>query len=532
MTVEDLERVKRSVIRRYPISAGLALQGVTIELSKKVDTAAVVGKKNDQGIIEVEKLLVNPDFMDRLTFSQRVFVLAHEALHIALKHFARSVDKPEADAQREYEKYCEREPDEKKREMKKAYLQSHYHRLWNIATDACINAFLKRDGFAFPENVINPKTGKPMQFVDMKDGLIRSAEKIYDALVRREEEKKKQEQLDVQKQDSSGQPTSGNDQENASSNQEKQNNSDNQEQQNGQSNEDYSFTDELPDPHDYDGFDSHDHWSEDAKTEEKTDADKGKETQTKSVPKQEQIDDKELLERELQSRRGEKEEKEEKKNPFSALRSKLGIPDVKVVKSVLSWKRVLADTQERIIETWGKRRASRFNPNPRIEERTEEEAVGVEVILDVSGSISVELLRGFLMQLYPIFETLFGKGNVSLKVGTFSSSFSGFQDINSREDIKAFDPNIGGWTNYELAATSFSSGKGKKVIKIVFTDGVLDGSKEHVQRTRVPDIIWIVFGDRMNFTPVGGRIIRVGEKEYKEMIANGLIDQSDYHKRI
>ena len=32
MTVEDLERVKRSVIRRYPISAGLALQGVTIEL--------------------------------------------------------------------------------------------------------------------------------------------------------------------------------------------------------------------------------------------------------------------------------------------------------------------------------------------------------------------------------------------------------------------------------------------------------------------------------------------------------------------
>ena len=72
-----------------------------------------------------------------------------------------------------------KEPDERKREAMKAVYQSHYHKIWNIATDACINAFLRRDGFTFPENVTSPKTGKKMQFVDIKDGLIKSAEKIY-----------------------------------------------------------------------------------------------------------------------------------------------------------------------------------------------------------------------------------------------------------------------------------------------------------------------------------------------------------------
>jgi len=526
MTVEDLERVKRSVIRRYPISAGLALHGVTIELSKEVGTAAVVGVKNDQGIIEVDKILVNPDFMDCLSFGEKVFVLAHEALHIALKHFARSIDKPEADATREYEEYCEREQDEAKREAKKAYLQSHYQRIWNIATDACINAFLKRDGFTFPENVPDPKTGKPMQFVDMKDGLIRSAEKIYDALLRKEkEEKERQKKKELDK----------NQEQNNNGNQEQSNSEqDNNNHTSQRQDEDDSFIDELPDPDDYDGFDSHEYWNNDKLKNNSKETGESKKTsqsrdqsQTMSVSKPEHVDEEDVLKKELEKREKKDSRDVDKKNPFSSLRSKLGIPDVKTFKPVLSWKRVLADTQERIVEVWGTRRASRFNPNARIEERTEETSVSVEVILDVSGSISLELLRGFLSQLYPIFETLFGTGNVKLKVGTFADNFSGFQIISSREDIANFDPEIGGATNYELAATSFSQNKGEKVVKIVFTDGRLDRYPEHVQKTRVTDIIWIVFGDKMDFTPLGGRIIRVSEKEYNDMLASGLIYQSD-----
>ena len=184
---------------------------------------------------------------------------------------------------------------------------------------------------------------------------------------------------------------------------------------------------------------------------------------------------------------------------------------------------MLVGTLEKEVEVWGNRRSSRFSPNARIEERTEESRASVEILLDVSGSISIDLLRGFLLQLYPILEVLSGDEELLLKVGTFSNSFSGFQTIRSKEDIAKFSPQIGGGTNFEVAATSFTPDPGRRITKIVFTDGVL-GSK---QKTRVPDIVWIVFGDNMDFTPLGGRIIRISEKDYNDMINSCLMAQDD-----
>ena len=54
MTQKDLDRVKRAVIRKYPITAGIALHNVDIELSTEVDTAAVVGEKDENGVIQVK----------------------------------------------------------------------------------------------------------------------------------------------------------------------------------------------------------------------------------------------------------------------------------------------------------------------------------------------------------------------------------------------------------------------------------------------------------------------------------------------
>ena len=73
----------------------------------------------------------------------------------------------------------------------------------------------------------------------------------------------------------------------------------------------------------------------------------------------------------------------------------------------------------------GYRRSSRYNPNARIEERVEEGQPKVEVILDVSVSVSKQLLKGFLMQLYHILESLKEDDNeeISFKVGTFSTNF-------------------------------------------------------------------------------------------------------------
>ena len=508
MTLEDIERVKKAVIRRYPISAGLALNNVKIELSEEVDTAAVVGKRNDKGVLEVDKLVVNPEFFDRLTFSERVFVLAHESLHIALKHFARAATRPEVDVKRKYKEYCEQEPDEEKRKIKEIQLRSKYHKIWNIATDACINAFLKKDGFDFPDNVIDPKTGKKMQFVEMKEGFVKSAEKIYDYLVKKEEEKEEEKEKEKQNGDSQQSNQPG-------------------EPSQGKSNGDLSDLDDI-DIDDYQGIDSHEEWTGEPSDEKKEGKENSSGEEKESDKENDESseaecsdEDEDILNKELSNREQKNANSKESdvKSSLSKIRMQNGLADYVPFKPILSWKRLLVGIEEKNIEVWGNRRASRFNPNARIEERTEELRPSVEIVLDVSGSISTDLLRGFLLQLYDILDTIYEEDGLTMKVGTFDDSFSGFTEIRKKEDIAKFSPNVGGGTNFEAAVKAFTPDPGRKKMKIVFTDGV----KGTNPTTRIPDIIWIVFGDKMNFTPLGGRIIHVSEEEYKDMIKSSLL---------
>lgn len=469
MTEEDLEKIKKEVLRRYPISAGVALEGIDLVFDKSVSTAAVVAKKNDKGVLEVKKIKVNPDFFAGLTFSQRVFVLAHEACHITLKHFSRSLDKPAKDEKRKYEEYCEIEKDEAKRQAMKIKLHEKYSRIWNIATDACINAFLKKDGFTFPEDVIDPQTGQKMQFVFMEDGYHKSAEKIYDYLVKKEEEKEKEE---------------------------KKQQSNTQSEQNNENSGNGNIDD--IDIDNYTGFDSHDEWTD---------------GETKEIEESDEISDAEVFSKEMESRSKKNSKFKDTKKSLSKIREGSNLDKIVKVEPVLSWKANLVGSLEKTEEVWGNRRSSRFNPNARIEERIYETSPQVEVLLDTSGSISSSLLKGFLLQLYPLFESLYGE-ETKLKVGCFGSFFSGFTEIKNKKDIMNYSPVSGGGTDFEVAATSFSKDPGRKITKIVFTDGCLGTP----QVTRVDNIIWIVFGESADFKPVGGRIIKISDKECDNMI--------------
>lgn len=274
----------------------------------------------------------------------------------------------------------------------------------------------------------------------------------------------------------------------------------------------------------YRGFDSHEEWTGDDQI-----------TDEKQQPQSENVDEKQdndeieedeetILNKELENRRKSKSSPSSKKL-FSSLRTVEGLADYVPTKPVVSWKRMLIGKLEKTTERWGNRRSSRYNPNARIEERVEEGQPKVEVILDVSVSVSKQLLKGFLMQLYHILESLKEDDNeeISFKVGTFSTNFSSFTYIRSKKDIKEYEPQIGGGTDFEVAATSFSEDPGKTITKIVFTDGCLGSS----QKTRVDDIIWIVFGDKMNFTPLGGRIIKVSDKEYQEIMNTKMYSEDE-----
>lgn len=111
----------------------------------------------------------NPKFFDQLTELIIIFVLAHEIMHIMLKHGLRKGNR--------------------------------HHVLWNVACDYAINWILKEMGFELWANCL----------VDAKYAG-KSAEQIYDILMKEIEEKqkkKKKEQGQGQPQPGNGQPQPG-----------------------------------------------------------------------------------------------------------------------------------------------------------------------------------------------------------------------------------------------------------------------------------------------------------------------------------
>ena len=510
MTTQEMERVKRAVIRKYPIFGNVALLNTPIEADDKIKTAQIWGEEDKKGNIKLKGIKYNPSFFDNLTFGQQVFVLAHEVCHIAFKHFERSVDKPKKDIERKYQEYCLKEQDERLQKIEYVRLHKKYNNIWNIATDACINAFLTKDGLEFPENVVDKKTGEVMQFVNIKDGLYRSAEHIYDELVKREEQKVEEK---------------GND----NSIEEK-----NKEASNQNSDRKKSFGDEVDDGiddfdiDDYQGIDSHEEWVRDSASN-KEQGDSSKEKQSKSL--REKI--KELFSSKSKEKEYEKtsienipndepsvfkeneykRDEREQKTPNDALNNinkESGLLDIKPAKPVVSWKQLLIRSVEEENEMWGYRRASRNMPNARIEDRIEEERAITEVVLDTSGSVSNTLLRAFIRQVLTMFK------HTDIKVGCFGTGFSGFTEIRNINQAENFQITRYGGTDFEVAASAFTKEKGnKKINKIVFTDGVLGSA----QKTPANDIIWIVFGKGMNFSPLGGKIIRVDEKDLNEMLS-------------
>lgn len=476
MTKEELDRVVRSVGRRYPLTAGLALNDVEMELSTLIDTAAVEAEEVD-GELVLKRLLINPDFFDLLSFSEKCFVIAHEALHIAFKHFKRSTLKPLKDADDEFKNINKDGLDENKQQNLKNKILRKYNGIWNIATDACINALLKKDGFfKFPEGIKNPKTNEEMKFVDIELGNTKSAEFIYDELVKKNKDK-------------------------SGDNQDK-NNSENQ------SENDKALDDLLNNADNYRGIDSHDKWNSGEGKIYNKDSDDSEEDDLS-------IDETDIMNEETKKR--EQKQSENAKNIKKSFSSIRNFSFKEKPKYNISWKSILkAYISENYLEKWGKRRANKFNPNYRMEESLIEEIPPVEIILDVSGSISEILLKNFLLEVYKILKSLeedaFLSGSIDLSIGCFSTEFTGFTKIRNKNDIINYRLLVGGGTDFELAATSFTKSY-RKTVKIVFTDGMLG----RAQTTRVNDILWVAFGNNIEIKPVGGRLIKVDDKSLSEM---------------
>ncbi len=477
---------KRKMLAKYPrFGSEIAVANIEFKDNLKYHTAATDGKN----------IYVDPNYFASLSENDRLFTIAHEIMHIKFMHMYRLKDKSGV----------KRDPE-----------------LWNIATDAIINANLERDGFTIKEGYVN-----------MPEALDYSAEEFYQKLLQ-EKEKKEQEQKNNQNQEQGDgqEQEKDNQQENGQNQQQdnKQDNEQNQEQGKEQDNENSEQTENQNSDEGKSQGDDHSLWEEAFKQQQNSQ--KKGQKQDENSQKQEQGQEQEQTGEEHTDidfdERGEFEDnRKEKREKFKSRREKtekdirstdkgtIELGDIGKSKEEIDWKVLLRREVEKTETIWSQRRSiAENNYAYRLEENDIEDEAETEVMIDVSGSVDLELVKSFLRQLKPLLE------QSKLRVGCFNERFWGLVDIKNVRDIDNFNIPRGArgdsaWTeDWDLAVRSFT--KKREINKIVFTDGYPCPGTMPKEDLKRENIIWLVYGNK-DFKPCCGKVINITEKQLEQL---------------
>ena len=415
----DIEALKRKMLVKYPFF-GSVVAGVKYKEERSVGTAGTDGKT----------IYYNPDFLEKLSTDEQTFIFAHEVCHIAFNHILRSEGKNP--------------------------------QIWNTATDAVINQFLKRDGLKMVEGG-----------VDIADAVNYDAEQLYNKMMQEQQQ---------------NQRGSGNNQQDQ-----------NKEQQDV-------------------GHDTHSLWEdavkkhkeERAKTSEKKESlldrllNRKKEEQPKEKTeiekKQEELEEMGEKDAFKKNRDEKKQQLEELKQAIAKQASTPGtstnrdirtVSDIGTAKPLIDWRYILREAITYDVD-WSYKNATLEDGvlTANLEEIPTPET---EIVLDTSGSINEILLKNFLRECKNILQ------QSRVKVGCFDTEFYGFHDIRTEEDIESMKFEGGGGTDFDVAVNAFSR---RVENKIIFTDG------EASMPDMPIDAIWIVFGNE-KINPKGGRVINI-----------------------
>lgn len=410
--------IKRKLLAKYPrFGSEIAVANIEYRDNLKYHTAAA-DKKN---------IYIDPNYFASLSESDRLFTIAHETMHIKFMHMYRLKDK-----------------DGKKRDLE----------LWNIATDAIINANLERDGFTIKDGYVN-----------MPEALNYSAEEFYQILLQKKEKK-----------------------------QNEQNNGQNQAKDKGKGQ-----------------GDDHSLWEE-VSEQVNTDFDERGEFEDNRKEKREKF-----------KARREKTEKDIRSTDKGTI--KLG--DIGKSKEEIDWKLLLRREVEKIETIWSQRRSiAENNYAYRLEENDIEDEAETEIMIDISGSVDLELVKAFLRQIKPLLK------QSKLRIGCFNEKFWGLVDIKNVRDIDNFAIPQGArghfarTENWDLAVRSFT--RKKEINKIVFTDGYPCPGTMPKEDLKRENVIWLVYGNK-KFNPCCGKVINITEKQLERL---HQIDKKSYMEDI
>lgn len=493
---EDFKYILDKTLRKFP------LLGVTMSKLKFIpdDTVGTAATDN-------KNVYYAPAYFKKLTDEEKVFVTAHEILHVAFDHVLRSKGKN--------------------------------HTLWNIATDAVINQILKSEN-------LPPVDGG----IDMAEALDKSAEEMYEKLLKERKEKTndagnaEQNNSNADNNKNSGQH--GSNAEDNNGTRQRDTDTDANDDKVPKQRDTDAAADDFDDENQHVGHDSHDLWGKAVERAEKEN-DKEQTADVKQMPPEDKADktrhdgdtaqtdesedggnpkdkfdktdnlsdDFEKHFAQLNRRRRRetaeqiREALEQKKREHLANCRAESYGDVGESTSVLDWKKVLKKTLEDEQDRWSYRRSNADNDYmARVETLEDEERPETQVLLDTSGSVNEPMLREFLRQLKPLLKTS------KLSVGCFDNNFYGFTEIKTKSDIDNFTIKGGGGTDLDLAAKSFT--KDKETNKIVFTDGI-PGTMP-TPETKNINVLWLVYGGA-DYRPVCGKVIHVDKTQILNLAA-------------
>ena len=472
----DIESIKRKLLIKYP-TFGSIIANLEFQPSKDLDTTATNGKV----------CYYNPDFLNRVSKEQQVFLFAHEMCHIAFKHIERSEGKDKE--------------------------------LWNVATDSVINSLLQQDGLSMIDGG-----------VDIPEAKNHTSEEMYDMLMQRKKEQQENSENNQGQENSEnnqGQGDSGNSQgQKDSENNQEQGNSENSQGQkdseNNQGQRNSENSQEQKNPGKV-GHHSHELWDkaiEDKKKEEKESKGSKEKQQEQQELEKEKSEFEEKGEQEVF-----KENKQERRKRLQELSKELAreasegagsgksiggkrLDDIGIAKPLIDWRRLLRQSI-RYDEEWSRKNARERNGyfRHRIVQNPIPET---EIVLDVSGSVSEALLKNFLRECKNIID------NSKVKVGCFDTEFHEFTELKRPEDIDNMEFPIGGGTDFDAAVGAFSR---RATNKIVFTDGYARMPKESPR-----NVIWVVYGEH-KINPKGGKVINITGEQLEKLYRQQYIKE-------
>lgn len=419
----NIDSIKRNIIDKYPFF------GSIVDILDYVETRNCVSYNGKPTAgTNGNTIYYHPDFIENLSESQQTFAFAHEVCHVAFNHMNREKDRD--------------------------------HEVWNYATDAVINAFLKKDGLQLTEDAI-----------DIPWATRFDAEEMYNRLM-----KKKQRQQ----------------------NKNKQNNKQNDV-----------------------GHDTHRFWGENSIAKDKDDAIKEMQKIFTKMGEKETLRNKnsneikELLKRikkALEDMQSDKIPDGNEKMPLDVgcegagtdtLEESVTFDDVGTSIPLINWPLLLKKPIEIVELDWSYQNAYLEDGvmTPNLEESSSLLSYETEIVLDTSESIDDELLRSFLRECKNILN--FSK----IRVGCFDTAFYGFTEIRNMKDIDEFTFVGRGGTDFDVAVAAFSQNADNKII---FTDGYASMPSKEL------NAIWVVFGN-VKINPKGGTVIYVDKNQLMKL---------------